>query len=82
MKYKLLLGASLLLASLTTQAEWFLRGTHNSWGATQMDVASTKNTMVLNDVVFAKAGYIKFDRFGDWFECRRAVFPCIVAFET
>lgn len=68
MKYKLLLTASLLLASLTVHAEWFLRGSHNGWGATQMDTASTKNTMVLNNVVFAKAGHIKFDRFGDWFE--------------
>lgn len=68
MKYQLLFIASLLLTSLTAQAEWFLRGTHNGWGATQMDTASTQNTMVLNHVVLAHDGYIKFDRFGDWFE--------------
>lgn len=68
MKYKLLLTASLLFISLTAHSEWFLRGTHNGWGATQMDSAETPNAMVLNNVVFTKAGAIKFDRFGDWFE--------------
>lgn len=68
MKYKLLLTASLLLGSLTAQAEWFLRGTHNGWGATPMNSTSIPEMKVLQDVVFPTAGYIKFDRFGDWFE--------------
>ncbi len=68
MKYKLLLTASLLLTSLTAHSEWFLRGTHNGWGTTQMDNASIPEMKVLKGVILPTAGYIKFDRFGDWFE--------------
>lgn len=57
----------LLSVCASAHAEWFLRGTHNGWGATQMVVGGT-NTMQLNNVVFTSAGSIKFDRFGDWKE--------------
>jgi cyclomaltodextrin glucanotransferase len=67
MKHKLILLSFLLAASASAQAEWFLRGTHNSWVATQMNSAGT-NTMELTNVVFSSAGSIKFDRYGDWSE--------------
>lgn len=67
MKHKLVLLSFLLAASASAQAEWFLRGTHNSWAATQMNSAGT-NTMELTNVVFSSAGSIKFDRYGDWSE--------------
>ncbi|HWV14479.1 MAG TPA: alpha-amylase family glycosyl hydrolase [Cellvibrio sp.] len=63
----LLFSAFLFLASNVTQADWFLRGTHNNWGATQM-VAGGTNTVQVVNVVFTAAGSIKFDRFGDWKE--------------
>lgn len=62
-----------LLLAVTTSltfsahAEWFIRGTHNGWGADQMtDIGS--NTVLADDVVFAADGSMKFDRFGDWSE--------------
>ena len=60
------LAVNLILCA-SAQAEWFLRGTHNAWAASQMAVGGT-NSMQLNNVVFAAAGNIKFDRFGDWKE--------------
>jgi cyclomaltodextrin glucanotransferase len=67
MKHKLVLLSFLLAASASAQAEWFLRGTHNSWAATQMNPAGT-NTVELTNVVFSAAGNIKFDRYGNWSE--------------
>ncbi len=68
MKNKILFFvAGSLFAASSANAEWFLRGTHNTWGSDQMqDVGS--NTMFADDVVFAADGLIKFDRFGDWSE--------------
>ncbi len=69
MKIKYLLSIFLFSLCASTQAEWFLRGTHNAWDATQMISAGAgTNTMQLNNVVFSSAGSIKFDRFGDWSE--------------
>lgn len=67
MKHKLILLSFLLISSASAQADWFLRGTHNSWAATQMNAAGT-NTMELTNVVFSSAGSIKFDRYGNWTE--------------
>ncbi|HTF96072.1 MAG TPA: alpha-amylase family glycosyl hydrolase [Cellvibrio sp.] len=67
MKHKHILLSFLLMASAGAQAEWFLRGTHNNWVATQMNAGGT-NTMELTNVVFPAAGNIKFDRYGDWSE--------------
>lgn len=67
MKHKLALLSFLLATTASAQAEWFLRGTHNNWTATQMNPAGT-NTMELTNVVFSSAGSIKFDRYGDWSE--------------
>lgn len=64
---RLILLAGLMIVSLTAQAEWFLRGTHNNWQADQMqDVGS--NTMLASGVVFSSAGQFKIDRWGDWSE--------------
>lgn len=64
-----LLVAILLGICANANAEWFLRGTHNAWAASQMESAgSGTNTMQLKSVVFTSAGNIKFDRFGDWKE--------------
>lgn len=65
---KILFISLLLFATASAHAEWFVRGSHNSWAATQMTKASTTNTMELNNVVFSTAGHIKFDRYGDWYE--------------
>jgi cyclomaltodextrin glucanotransferase len=62
----MLLAASSTLA-FQANADWFIRGTHNSWAADQMADISN-NTMLADDVVFTAAGEIKFDRFGDWSE--------------
>ena len=67
MKHKHILLSFLLMASAGAQADWYLRGTHNSWGATPMNAAGT-NTVELTNVVFAAAGSIKFDRYGNWTE--------------
>lgn len=67
MKRKHILLSFLLMSSAGAQAEWFLRGTHNNWVATQMNAAGT-NTMELTNVVFPATGSIKFDRYGDWSE--------------
>jgi len=67
MKIKYLFITLLLTLCANVQAEWFLRGTHNNWAAAQMAAGGT-NTMQLTNVVFAAAGNIKFDRFGDWKE--------------
>lgn len=67
MKHKLLLLSFLLATSATAQAEWYLRGTHNSWAATPMTPAGT-NTVEVTNVAFSSAGSIKFDRYGDWTE--------------
>lgn len=67
MKIKYLFFVLLLAACTSAQAEWFLRGTHNGWAATQM-LAGGTNTVQLENVVFASAGSIKFDRYGDWKE--------------
>lgn len=67
MKHKHILLSFLLITSAGAQADWYLRGTHNNWGATQMNAAGT-NTMELTNVVFSSTGSIKFDRFGDWAE--------------
>lgn len=67
MKHKHILLSFFLLASAGAQAEWFLRGTHNNWAATQMNSGGT-NTMELTNVAFPTAGSIKFDRYGDWSE--------------
>jgi cyclomaltodextrin glucanotransferase len=58
---------SLSFFSVNLKAEWFLRGTHNGWIAAQMN-SGGPNTVELNNVVFANAGAIKFDRFGNWSE--------------
>ncbi|MBB3062429.1 hypothetical protein FHS09_003278 [Microbulbifer rhizosphaerae] len=64
---KIPLMAALMAASLGTQADWYLRGTHNDWQADPMqDVGN--NTMLADDVVFAVNGEFKFDRYGDWSE--------------
>jgi len=68
MKLKLLLATSFLLGSLACHAEWFLRGTHNGWGTTQMGDTSIPEMKALHGVVLPTAGYVKFDRFGDWYE--------------
>lgn len=69
MKCKYLLIAFLLGTCASANAEWFLRGTHNAWAASQMESAGTgTNTVQLKNVVFSAAGGIKFDRFGDWKE--------------
>lgn len=69
MKVKYLLIAFALSFCANANAEWFLRGTHNAWAASQMESAGTgTNTMQLKSVVFNSAGNIKFDRFGDWSE--------------
>lgn len=69
MRCKYLLISFLLTLCANANAEWFLRGTHNSWVATQMESAGAgTNTMQLKGVVFTAAGSIKFDRFGDWSE--------------
>lgn len=67
MKRKHILLSFLLMASAGAQADWYLRGTHNNWGATQMNAAGT-NTVELTNVIFAAAGSIKFDRYGNWAE--------------
>jgi cyclomaltodextrin glucanotransferase len=67
MKHKLVLLSFLLATTASAQAEWFLRGTHNAWAATQMNPAGT-NTVELTNVVFSAAGSIKFDRYGNWAE--------------
>jgi len=67
MKRKHILLSFLLMASAGAQADWYLRGTHNNWGATQMNAAGT-NTVELTNVMFAAAGSIKFDRYGNWAE--------------
>lgn len=67
MKIKYLLITALFFLCANAHAEWFLRGTHNTWAAAQMAAGGT-NTVQLNNVVFAAAGSIKFDRFGDWKE--------------
>lgn len=69
MKYHYFLIAFLYGLCANAHAEWFLRGTHNSWGATQMESAGAgTNTMQLKGVIFTAAGSLKFDRFGDWKE--------------
>lgn len=69
MRYQYLLIAFLFSLCANANAEWFLRGSHNAWASTQMESAGAgTNTMQLKNVVFAKAGNIKFDRFGDWKE--------------
>lgn len=68
MKYKILLATLLFTASVAAQAEWFLRGSYNNWGATSMSDAGIANTVVVKNVMFATAGHIKFDRYGDWYE--------------
>ncbi|HWV16123.1 MAG TPA: hypothetical protein VN030_11900 [Cellvibrio sp.] len=68
MRYKYLLIAFVFLCT-NANAEWFLRGTQNSWEATPMESAGAgTNTVQLKGVAFATAGSIKFDRFGDWSE--------------
>jgi glycosidase len=67
MKHKLVLLSFLLATTASAQAEWFLRGTHNAWAATQINPAGT-NTVELTNVVFSAAGSIKFDRYGNWAE--------------
>ena len=67
MKPKHILLSFLLAVSATAQADWYLRGTHNNWAATPMNPAGT-NTVELTNVVFAVAGSIKFDRYGNWEE--------------
>lgn len=67
MKIKHLLIVIFLFTCTNAHAEWFLRGTQNGWGNTQMTIGGT-NTMQLTNVVFTSAGSIKFDRFGDWKE--------------
>lgn len=67
MKHKHILLSFLLLGSAGAQADWYLRGTHNSWAATPMNAAGT-NTVELTNVAFATAGSIKFDRYGNWAE--------------
>lgn len=67
MKFKYLLITLLLSLCAHADADWFLRGTQNNWGATQM-VAGGTNTVQVTNVVFTSAGSIKFDRFGDWKE--------------
>lgn len=67
MKHKLVLLSFLLATTASAQAEWFLRGTHNAWAASQMNPAGT-NTVELTNVVFSTAGSIKFDRYGNWAE--------------
>jgi cyclomaltodextrin glucanotransferase len=59
----------LFLTCANANADWYLRGTHNAWGTTQMVSAGAgTNTVQVNNVVFYVAGAIKFDRFGDWKE--------------
>ncbi len=67
MKHRHILLSFLLMTSAGAQADWYLRGTHNSWGATPMNAAGT-NTVELTNVVFTAAGSIKFDRYGNWAE--------------
>ncbi|HWV14103.1 MAG TPA: hypothetical protein VN030_01645, partial [Cellvibrio sp.] len=67
MKYEYLLIAFALSICANAKAEWFLRGTHNSWTSSQMEAAGS-NSLQLTSVVFNSAGGIKFDRFGDWKE--------------
>lgn len=59
--------AALATFSLSAQAEWYLRGTHNDWGTDQM-LDMGNNTMLADDVVFEADGEFKFDRWGDWSE--------------
>jgi len=71
MKFKYLLITFLFSVCANANAEWFLRGTQTvpAWTASQMVSAGAgTNTMQLTNVVFATAGSVKFDRFGDWFE--------------
>lgn len=56
-----------LAACLQAHAEWFIRGTHNSWAAQQMEGLGA-NVMLAGDVVFTSDGSYKFDRYGDWSE--------------
>ncbi|HWV16570.1 MAG TPA: hypothetical protein VN030_14145 [Cellvibrio sp.] len=67
MKLKIALMTSILGLCAQAHADWFLRGTQNNWGTTQM-VAGGTNTVQVTSVVFSSAGSIKFDRFGDWQE--------------
>jgi len=62
-----LLAVSVAASALSPRAEWFVRGTQNSWVATQMMPGGT-NTVEVKNVVFTSAGSVKFDRFGDWKE--------------
>lgn len=71
MKFKCLLITVFLAVCANANADWFLRGTHTSpaWTPSQMVSAGAgTNTVQLTNVVFATAGNVKFDRFGDWFE--------------
>jgi cyclomaltodextrin glucanotransferase len=57
------------LTCVNANADWYLRGTQNAWGTTQMVSAGPgTNTVQVNNVVFNVAGAIKFDRFGNWAE--------------
>lgn len=63
----LLLTAVCILCASQAHAEWYLRGSHNGWGADQMeDVGS--NTMLARNVVFESDGAFKFDRWAEWSE--------------
>ena len=71
MKFKCLLVTVFLAVCANANAEWFLRGTHTvpAWTPSQLVATGAgTNTVQLTNVVFAAAGSVKFDRYGDWFE--------------
>lgn len=66
-----LLPAVLTLFSGLAHAEWFFRGTPNSWGATQLDFVSGNQFQICQQFSSGDGGggpRFKIDRFGDWGE--------------
>ena len=63
----LLITAIFTLCAAQAHAEWYLRGSHNGWGANQMEDVGN-NTMLARNVVFQSDGAFKFDRWAEWSE--------------
>lgn len=56
-----------MLAPITAYADWFFRGTPNSWGTTELEFVSG-NTYKTCQLFGGNNPLFKIDRFGDWSE--------------
>lgn len=71
MRLTSVLAVTLVLFSGISHAEWFYRGTSNSWGSTQMDFVSGNQFQTCQQFGTGDGGggpRFKVDRFGDWGE--------------